>query len=164
MSLIDTLVTDRTQADVDRLMYLFRLFDKWGSFSGTAEELAEWNADPKGAYHAADLNRVGDAVAYLAGMLNGYGYSVAVSPKKDWTSQDTPTASQMQRYLDDVSALRAVLAVLPTTPEVPPEMEGLTYTEANDIEQILKDIESVINTMITTFVACGEATCGGDYL
>jgi hypothetical protein len=31
-------------------------------------------------------------------MLNGYGYSVTVTPKKDWTIEDIPRASDMAQY------------------------------------------------------------------
>lgn len=135
MSIIDTLVIDRTQADVS---------------VGTG----------KGTYNASDLNRVGEAVAYLAGVLNGYGYAVAVSPKTDWTAQDTPTEAQMQRYLDDVAALRAALAVMETTPEVPADMAKLTYAEANNIEQILKDIDRLLTNMAAAWLCSGDVYSG----
>lgn len=135
MSIIDTLVIDRTQADVS---------------VGTG----------KGSYSASDLNRVGEAVAYLAGMLNGYGYAVAVSPKTGWTSQDTPTASQMQRYLDDVAALRVALSVMETTPEVPPDMVKLTYADANSIEQILKDLDRLLTNMAAAWLCSGDVYSG----
>ena len=88
MSIMDTLVTDRTQADVDA-------------------------RNDKGTYNASDLNRVGAAVAYVAGRLLECGTSVDVSPKQDWPESDTPTASQMERYRSDVAALRDALAAMP---------------------------------------------------
>ena len=30
-------------------------------------------------YNASDLNRVGEAMQYVAGLLNGYGYAVSVT-------------------------------------------------------------------------------------
>lgn len=50
------------------------------------------------------------------------------------------------------------------TPSVPDSMELFTYLKANDIEKILIDVENMIHVMEQTFVACGPATCGGDYL
>lgn len=132
---IPYLVIDRTKADVDA-------------------------GNQKGAYNASDLIRVGEAVAYLAGVLNGYGYAVAVSPKTDWTAQDTPTEAQMQRYLADVSALRAALAVMETTPEVPADMAKLTYAEANNIEQILKDIDRLLTNMAAVWLCSGDVYSG----
>lgn len=159
------LITDRTQADVDRVRYLNGLWHtdpETGAvgFLGTDSELEEWFAGLKGAYNATDLNRVGAAVEYVANRFAEYGYTVAVNPKKDWSVQDLPTAGSMRRYLEDVQALRDVQIVFPTTPEVPADMDGLTYTEANNIEQILKDVDQIISMMLLSFWYSGEIFCG----
>ena len=70
----------------------------------------------------------------------------------------------MERYLQNVSGMRDAITVLKSTPEVPESMCQLTYDKANDIEQILLDVEKQIDVMKSIFVACGPATCGGDYL
>lgn len=51
MSIMDTLITDRTQADADAM-------------------------NEKGTYTAIDLNRVGDAMEYLHDLFESYGYSM----------------------------------------------------------------------------------------
>mgnify|MGYP000272041080 CR=1 FL=1 len=81
-----------------------------------------------------------------------------------WYDRDIPTESSMERYLQNVSGMRDAITVLKSTPEVPESMCQLTYDKANDIEQILLDVEKQIDVMKSTFVACGPATCGGDYL
>lgn len=124
----------------------------------TAADVA--NRTDKGFYNATDLNRVESAVEYVAGRLQSFGNAVEVYPKKDWTTKDAPAVSAMKRYLNDVAALRAVLAVLPTTPEVPPDMDGLTYTEANNIEQILKDIDLLITNMTAAWFYSGDLYSG----
>lgn len=159
MSTIDTLITDRAQADVDRASYLGGLWGPEG-FTGTAKELAEWLTPLKGAYNAEDLNRVGSAVAYLAGRLEGYGYAVAVSPKTDWTVGDEPTLSQLTAYLADVEALRGAIAVPGDTPRTPEDMAGLTYSEANDIEKILKDLDLLLTNMAAAWYYSGEIYAG----
>lgn len=65
-----------------------------------------------------------------------------------WYEIDIPTLGQLNQYLANVAAIRSVLAVYATTPETPPDMEGLTYGEANDIEKILVDVEDVIRHMV----------------
>ena len=100
------------------------------------------------------------SVEYVANRFAEYGYTVAVNPKKDWSVQDLPTAGSMRRYLEDVQALRDVQIVFPTTPEVPADMDGLTYTEANNIEQILKDVDQIISMMLLSFWYSGEIFCG----
>ena len=54
MSIIDTLITDRTEADFDRAKALAA--KGWDDM--TDDEKAEWRANPKGAYNVSDLNRV----------------------------------------------------------------------------------------------------------
>ena len=76
MSVLDTLITDRTQADVTRWQ---TLHDKgWSGM--TTEEKTEWLAGMKGSYNAADLNRVTAAMEYLRDRLEGYGYAVDYQP------------------------------------------------------------------------------------
>lgn len=78
-SIIDTLITDRTQADVDRAQYLNSLWDaKALQWRGTPQERAEWEAGPRGAYGFADMNRVSQAAAFLIGELSALGYSVDI--------------------------------------------------------------------------------------
>lgn len=70
MSIIDTLITDRTNADVQRWESL-----KSKGWSGmTDAEKAEWAAGMKGAYNYTDLNRVTEAMDYINEQLVGYGY------------------------------------------------------------------------------------------
>ena len=163
-TVIDTLIYDRTQADVNRVFILKNKILTKGLNALSAEEKAEYMAGMKGAYNASDLNRVGQAIAYIADLLNGYGYSVQVYPKTDWTMSDTPTPEQLEQYLANVAALRQALLVLPTTPEVPADMEGLTIQEANDIEKILVDIDRQLTSMrevmlhaAQPFLCCGCA-------
>lgn len=78
-TIIDTLITDRTQADVERARYLNGLWDPQGpQWRGTPQELAEWKAGPRGAYGFTDMNRVTQAASYLIGELERLGYSVDI--------------------------------------------------------------------------------------
>lgn len=150
------LITDRTQADVD---YAARISAKgWSGM--TDSEKSEWLLGLKGSYNYTDLNRVGNAVAYVAGRLTDAGYFVPVSPKIDWTDSDIPKESDMQTYLEDVEILRSALTVLPETPEVPEDMEGLTYEEANDIERIFLAVDDLITKMINSYFYSNEIFSG----
>ena len=153
MSIIDTLIYDRTAADVGR----------WESLNAkdfadmSADERAEWLAGMKGAYKpGVDMNRVGVAVSYIASVLRGYGYAIKVNPKTDWLESDIPTPEQLQVYLANVSAIRNTLAVLPSTPAVPDDMDDLTVEEANAIEKILANVETVIKSMEQIFLHSGQ--------
>ena len=110
----------------------------------------------KGVYGAVDLNRVGDAILYIAGRLKAAGNDIEVSPKTDWTREDIPSPAQMVHYLEQIQIIRDALAVYQTTPAVPADMEGLTHNEANDIEKILLDVDELITNMIAAYYYCGD--------
>ena len=111
-------------------------------------------------YNASDLNRVGDAVRYLAKRFTDYGYAVAVSPKADWSESDTPTASQMETYRLNIANLRAAIAIMASTPETPETMRALDYVKANDIERILQDLDTLITNMEQAWFFSGDLYAG----
>ena len=146
MSVIDTLVTDRTEADASRYS---ELRDKGWAAMTTAER-AEWVAGMKGAYNASDLNRVASAMSYLSQRFASAGYSVPVSSPTDWANGDIPTKGDMDTYLDDLRRIRAALAVMDTTPSAPGSMDYLTWAKANDIEKILADVDDLLTKIAGT--------------
>ena len=146
-------ITDRTQADVNRV----RALNAKGWENMTEAERTEWLGGLKGAYNVSDLNRVGHNVAYLAELLGGYGYSVTVSPKVNWQINDIPSVEDMDAYLSDVETLKA--AFYGTTP-LPESMNKLSYIDANNIEKLLLEIETYINRMVTGFRKCGTFKSG----
>ena len=146
MSVIDTLVTDRTEADASRCI---ELRDKgWAAM--TAAERAEWVAGMKGAYNASDLNRVASAMSYLSQRFASAGYSVPVSSPTDWANGDILRKDDLDTYLDDLRRIRAALAVMDTTPSAPGSMDYLTWARANDIEKILADVDDLLTKIAGT--------------
>lgn len=150
------LITDRTAAEVARVQTLAAK----NYVTMTDAEKAEWDADMKGAYNASDLNRVGAAVAYLAERFAEQGYAVTVSPKTDWLVEDIPAHGAMETYLGNVAALRSLLTVKPSTPATPESMAGLTWQAANDIEQILKDLDELLTNAQRARYYSGELYAG----
>ena len=130
-----SLITDRTRADVE-------------------------NETDKGFYNASDLNRVGAAVEYIAGRFAALGYACPVSVKKDWLTSDAPTASQLETYRQNIVTLRSRIAVMQSTPDAPASMAGLDYVKANNIEQILLDLDALINKLIKSWYFAGEVYAG----
>ena len=154
-TIIDTLITDRTQADVERVKALAAK----GFAVMTADEQAEWLAGMKGAYNAADLNRVGTALNYLAGRLGAIcGRSITWTAKTDWAATDIATASQAVEYRRQIQAIRDALTYPAGTPDAP-ELGRLTYTGANDIERILALCEELIDNITKAFRYTGAAEC-----
>ncbi len=142
------LITDRTQADVNRVKEL-AVKGKAGTW--TTAERAEWLAGMKGAYNYTDFNRVERAVAEIASLLG-----VPVETVTTWKATDIPTEADTTRYLANVQRLKTVCQGLAGTPNAPESMQRFTYKEANAIEKILTDIETVINS----WTRCGEVYCG----
>lgn len=160
-TIIDTLIYDRTQADVDRVFTLKNKILTEGLNALSAEELAEYMAGMKGAYNYTDMNRVGQAVAYIADRMialpteletyreerevaDDPAYhvpydadSVVVTAKTNWAMGDTPTQSVVAAYLADLSTLRKQITLPADAPAVPTSLNNLTFSVANDIEYLL---------------------------
>ena len=159
---IPYLITDRKQADADRVAALALMDYK----NMTDSERAEWDSDLKGAYNASDLNRVEGAVAYLAEALRvlpvelrdyaenldvgwdkyfdvPYGSDAhAVSTKENWTLKAVPTPADMERYLANVVKLRNTLEF--ASDALPQTMNDLRWQSANAIESALKNLDIAI--------------------
>lgn len=154
-----SLITDRVQADVDQLKTIRAKLNNpsigWSGLTGA--EQAAWTAG-KGANNTADLNRVGTAVQTLADLLVGYGYSITVNPRADWSEAEEPEqAAELAAYLADVQALKDRFygaGVLPV------DLELVTVEGLNNIEKLLLEVETNINNMIAAFWRCGELRCG----
>lgn len=147
-----SLITDRTQADVALVQSLSK---KISMGTASAEELALWAGNLKGAYNYIDLNRVTAAMEYLVEQLNKYGYSVdytriEIEPGRyewrgDKEKSDIPTESQMIQYLQNVLNIYNVLL---SNPELPATMAQLDYNGANQIEKALLIVEETINSVV----------------
>lgn len=124
----------------------------------TAMDVAQKTA--KGFYNATDLNRVGAAVEYVAERFQALGYDCPVSVKKDWSESDTPTAGQMETYRQNIVTLRRQIAVMKSTPETPETIRQLNYIRANNIEQILLDIDRLLTNIENSWYFSGELYAG----
>lgn len=136
------MITDRTQTDVN-------------SIDPDATTVS------KGAYNYTDLNRVEDKVKELNEMLISYRYmNEELVTKLDWTLTDKFNETDSQRYLGNVQKIRNALVVTSATPDVPATMHKLTYEQANNIEKILVDIETLIFGIQGYFVYSGVSNSG----
>jgi hypothetical protein len=150
------LITDRTQADVDRCAEL----QAKGWRGLTDEEKLEWNTSLKGAYNHTDMNRVESAVEYVANRLTEAGYVVLPIVKKNWTGSDKPTLDDIKRYMKNISDIRSALTTFYTTPEAPTTKKRLTYQMANDMEQILIDVDDLVSRMASAYFYSNDLYSG----
>lgn len=77
-----------------------------------------------------------------------------------WYQTDAPTEGEAAQYLGNVAAVRKVLAVMSTTPTTPESMAGLTVDAANDIEQILLDVDALLTNAQRAWYFSGELYTG----
>lgn len=181
-NIIDTLITDRTASDVSKIQ---TLAEKDIS-EMTSSELAEWllgNTEDlycvdgllsasdrvlrcydgvvKGSYNFKDLNRVGQAIAFLQNILHEYGYTISTTPKTDWSMTDIPNADELNLILTNLSICRAKLQLSSSVPAVPTTMERLDYTTANNIEKILKAVYDALMRIVEGMIVyCDDVFCG----
>lgn len=127
MSIIDTLITNRTRA---------------------------------GYYDIADLNRVGQAMRYVAARLRACGWDVVVTPRTDWVWTDRATPAAAKRYLNNLRKIRKALVLFVNTPDVPDGKRPFTAEEANDIEKILIDVEDMVQRTMQCWYFCGDLYAG----
>ena len=137
---LEHLITDRTGQDVDRVKFLAE--KAWQDM--TAEERAEWLSPMKGAYNYTDFNRVEEAVAYVSGRLMEYGYLSYQPIIHYWSGEDIPTKNDLMRYFDNIATLRSAISVWASTPAAPGGISEFDIQKANDLEQILMDIDEIL--------------------
>lgn len=162
MSVIESLVFDRTQKDVDALDAFFL-----GVQAGTVDPSALDLTMARGAYNVTDLNRVTEVMEYLHDRLTEYGYRSGYEPVEvfhtdgtadhRWREEDEDvTADKLEEYLANVRTIREALPILPGTPHCPADMDELTVEDANAIERILHNLEQVITAMRTALLRAGQ--------
>jgi len=131
MSVIDTLVTDRTAGakynytDLNRVESAFvYLRDSLNGEFGVA-----LNLTIKTDWVRADLGQLG-------------------------------AQALMEQYRQNVVAIRGAITQMAETPATPDSMRFLTVQEVNDIEKILQDVEWLLNRMPFAFCHSGTFQAG----
>ena len=110
----------------------------------TDRTAAALSNDTDRAYIAyTDLNRVEEACALLAGRL---GVTIQT---KAWKMEDFRTDTEMSRLLDNIKTLRAAYYTKASTPSTPVKITYGSIYQANHIEQILKDLGEMYDSMVS---------------
>lgn len=122
-------VTDRTQHHVERLKKLQSI--GWENLSDSQKREYQGYA-AKGAYNYVDINRVEEAVAEIAPMLG-----LTLTTSTSWTNWSI-IRGNLDRYLNNVKAIRDACPGELGFPSLPDSMNYLTYEGANNIEKVLE--------------------------
>lgn len=156
MSVIDTLIVDRTENDVT---YAQQLNTAKLSLM-TLEQITEYLNGLKGAYNANDLNRVETAIEYLIERLKFVGHYLELNTKTVWEISEYVTKSDSERYLSNVATIKSCFATPSDMPEVPTDLDKLTFQEANDIEQIILMVDTIITQISKAWLYSGDVFSG----
>lgn len=120
------------------------------------------NRVPGATYDWRDMNRVAEAMEYVAERLRSCGWNVTVTPRR-FTREDFPSPAIFDYYLKQLRKLRGTLVLFITTPPVPgvdADRPYMTVQEANDIEKILLDIEDMVQRTEAAYCYSGDVFAG----
>lgn len=140
-------VYDRTQADVKRVSEL----SAKGFQNMTEAEQVEWLNGMKGALNYADIKRIENNVQLLSDVLEldlrtCYGKTVTLNE------------AYFKQLLANVEAIRKAYMIHSDTPKTPSAPVN-TYQKLNDIEKILYDVYTILNSNF--FYYAGEGLYTG---
>lgn len=136
-------VTDRTAEDVEAVKTL--LAKNWDEY--TDEEKETFLSGLKGALNTSDLERVQNNIKILLEVIESTNSVDSIG--------EFMTAALQNNIKANLTAIRGYPLKYKTTPEVP-ETPYNTYQKWNDIEQILHDAYSVVQSFVVYY-------CGNDY-
>lgn len=148
------MVYNRTQADVAAAAALIARYQQGDWAALTEQERAQLE---RGTYTYTTLNRVEQAQADLARILQNYGYNIAITTKI-WNAGGYFNEAELLRYLGNLNTLRTIVTTSHDTPPTPGDFRPITA--ANAIEKILSDMEQLVNNMAAAFQLCGQIYSG----
>lgn len=149
------MITDRTQADIDRAQSIRENFVK--QFKSLTEE--QITTLERGMLTVNTLNRIEGKQTELKDLLNAIGYwATDITNKTDWQIGDEVHDEDYKRIVSNENALRAAFLIHKTTPDTPNTF--LHYGDTNSIEQILVDLQSMIDDVKDNWRECGNFECG----
>ena len=151
LSFLISFVTDRTQADIDRVVYLNNRYIQ-GTI--TEQEKEEWRSGLKGALNSGDINRIESNIKMISDLLAIYAVT------KEWDKNKIPRTSDFERIR---SLVRKIWEYgrMPDTPDVP-ESPLNTWQKWNALEQILKDAFFIFQLNKRAFEYCGSGLYAGE--
>jgi galactose-1-phosphate uridylyltransferase len=148
-------IYDRTASDVASAKKM-RL-EKVQKFIDLTDEEVE--TLERGLLTINTLNRIENKQAEIKAMLDNMGYFNTPVINKTWTVNDIFTADDLQRIVDNNTALRAAFYAMNDSPKN--AIAKYYYEEFNSLEKILFDISSNIEYTVSKYRRCGTFNCGG---
>ena len=156
MRIMKTLVTDRTQADVNYAESLYKKL--WGDL--TEQEKADFNAGLKGSYKASDLNRVGTALITVRDRLRTHGIDVPADVREDYAADEVLDKAVMDAFIESANAVHD--AVENSAPQPPAGIDGLDWEGANNIERAIIAVDDVLESREVGWIYADAELYAGD--
>ncbi len=156
MRIMKTLVTDRTQADVNYAESLYKKL--WGDL--TEQEQADFTAGLKGSYKASDINRVGTALITIRDRLRTHGIDVPADVREDYAADEVLDKAAMDAYIKSANAVHD--AVENSAPQPPAEIDGLDWDGANNIERAIIAVDDVLESREVGWIYADAELYAGD--
>ncbi len=141
-------ITDRTQADVDRVL---ELLSKVKLQNMTEAEQAEWLTDSKGSINTSDLLRIKNNIELLAEVLE---LNITISDVPE-----IPTQAYFEEIRTNVQAIRNCHFCYVSTPNAPAAPLN-TFDKWNDVERIIADAYYLLTDNFHHYA--GEQLFAGD--
>ncbi len=146
-------VVDRTLLDVqDALIQI----EAWRTqvANGQSPTVTEL----KGCLNVTDLNRIEANTRYISEFLRAYGFQTNVTTKVDWTDEDLPNATDVNRIIDNIKEIRNKYYEPAGMPSLPQTM--VSFSDINAIERSLMLFREMLLGMVGAFRRSGTFVSG----
>lgn len=141
--IFETPVFDRTQVNVDNVKKGIN--------------------DDKGAFLYTVANRIENNSKYISNLLTFYGYTTYVDTR-EWKREDIPNIDDINRMKNNLNILKKSFFVYKTTPNVNTNKTSINFTDVNNMEKILYDIEKLIVLLDKQYIYGGVFVSGQNRL
>ena len=138
--ILNSLIYDRTQADVDYALSL-------------QQNSVHAPENLRGAYNVSDRNRVGSAINWLIDAMNMLRFRA----KDNWNEYDITKLADNANTLDCLTELKRLLSYGVVT-AIPVDLDKLSYQKANNVERVLYQIGSAYAWISELYAGDGYAS------
>ena len=149
------MVFDRTIEDVKKAIEIRST--KVKNFQELTDD--EISTLEKGSITINTLNRIEKKQMELKSLLNGMGYWNTPIENKEWFDGDIFDITNFQRIIENINILKNAFFTFYGTPSTP--TARYYFSNINDLEKILYDIEQVSKISKEQYRRCGNYNCGG---
>lgn len=97
-------------------------------------------------YNYTDVNRVNEAIMYVAQILTAAGYPVTRTLPTDWTMESIYYIEDADRVTEALLRIKYNFSAI-RSGGFPVTFDGLTYAGANDIEKFLINVNALLDAV-----------------